>query len=254
MVDADAAATIRGFGRSGRSWASPSFRDGVREGPHLRQYNAGRHRMKSDLQQAFNTRDEQAQLRRLRQVAQTHQFDKEFSNDLKSASAKAAELSRRAVPGGAAAVSELGAQALHGIESVPPPVDPRPKVVKRSSQGNLAPLTRGFSLQSEEAMQRLSKLDESFVKIEQRVAEIEHLAKAGGQGVEKMRTELALLEAEANKLESKGVDSVYTSELGTGQAAAKEAKKALLRRLEALFAQIEGIFRGPLATGTIFAA
>lgn len=61
--------------------------------------------------------------------------------------------------------------------------------------------------------------------------------------VGKMKTELAFLESEANRLESAGVDNVYTSELNSGKVSAKEAKKEQLARLETLFAQIDDLFK-----------
>eukprot|EP00435_Cladocopium_sp_Y103_P001584 s2547_g1.t1 len=57
------------------------------------------------------------------------------------------------------------------------------------------------------------------------------------------RTELAQLEAEAHKLECQGVDNVYTGDLDSGKAEAKDLKKALLARLETVLERIEETFR-----------
>eukprot|EP00913_Durusdinium_trenchii_P022285 g20938.t1 len=57
-----------------------------------------------------------------------------------------------------------------------------------------------------------------------------------------VRTELAQLEAQAHKLECQGVDSVYTGDLDSGKADAKDLKKALLGRLESVLEMIEQTF------------
>lgn len=244
LLDSSAAASETR--QLGRDWTA-GFRDGSRCN---RPYHAGRQRAKADLQQALNTRDEKAQLRRLQQVGQTHQFHKDLSKDLKSAEARAAELSRRST-GNEPPMSQTAAQALHGIESSPPFEESEPKALMGPPPG-ARQVPRRWSLKSEEAMHQLAQLDESLSRIEQQVAEIDGLSRLpSGQGRNQMRTDLALLEAEANKLESKGVDSVYTSELVSGRDDAKNSKKALLRRLEALFVQIESIFRGPLSAEAV---
>jgi GTP1/Obg family GTP-binding protein len=59
-----------------------------------------------------------------------------------------------------------------------------------------------------------------------------------------LKADLAQLEAEAHKLEAKGVDEIYTCELPAGvQAEAKQIKKAMLARLEKLFESMDATFR-----------
>jgi len=107
--------------------------------------------------------------------------------------------------------------------------------------------SRKFSLQSEEALRQLTELDGRLTDIEQKVEQISEVARGSSQptaeAVSRMRTTLAQLEVDANKLESKGVDSIYTSELGSGQVAAKEYKKSQLQRLQKLFVVIEDLFK-----------
>lgn len=107
-------------------------------------------------------------------------------------------------------------------------------------------LSRQLSMPSEEAMRQLSTLDIHLAEIEQSVEKLNNLARGAleptAESVGKMRTELAQLEAAANKLEAKGVDNVYTSDLNSGREAAKEMKTAQLRRLESLFLVIETLF------------
>jgi hypothetical protein len=218
---------------------------------------------------ALGTRDEHAQLRRLRQVAGANQFNKEMSADVGKASARVAELARAEVA--QPTFSPVGEEALLGIEkpssatsgegtsggassssgarlaSSAPLIGARPKMVARSAShdANSNKITRRLSVQSEDAMNQLAELDVQLRSIEQQVAQISSrsLEAASPESVGQMRTALAQLEADANKLETKGVDNIYTSMLSSGQEYAKEAKKAQLRRLESLFALIESIFQ-----------
>lgn len=107
-------------------------------------------------------------------------------------------------------------------------------------------LSRQLSVPSEEAMSQLGRLDAQLRDIEQRVEDLHKFAHGQSpptcESVGQMRTTLAQLEAAANKLETKGVDSIYTSELRSGQVCAKEAKKAQIVRLEKLFVAIEDLF------------
>mmetsp|Transcript_2215 Transcript_2215/g.4351 ORF Transcript_2215/g.4351 Transcript_2215/m.4351 type:complete len:230 (+) Transcript_2215:107-796(+) len=115
------------------------------------------------------------------------------------------------------------------------------------------PLGRLYSIRSEQALRQLGELEDRLTTIEKRVAELGRSARslleatgAGGrppEAVGKIKTELALLEAEAHKLESSGVDNVYTGELESGKDTAKETKKGQLGRLEALFGQIDEVFK-----------
>lgn len=121
------------------------------------------------------------------------------------------------------------------------------KTIHRSPNSGTKELSRKLSLPSEEAMRRLGELDASLVDVEQRVEQLSRLAaepaKLAAESVGKIRAALAQLEAEANKLETKGVDSIYTSELKSGQVSAKECKKSQLRRLERIFGVIDDVFR-----------
>jgi len=102
-----------------------------------------------------------------------------------------------------------------------------------------------YSIKSEEALSQLFEIDHRLSHIERRVATLDRLVRGGvapAEGLGKLKTELALLEAEAHKLESNGVDNVYTGELVSGKMPAKETKKDQLQRLESLFAQIDEVF------------
>jgi vacuolar-type H+-ATPase subunit I/STV1 len=103
-----------------------------------------------------------------------------------------------------------------------------------------------MSVPSEEALRQLGELDKVLSGVEQRVEQLSRLADEQAQltpeSTARLKTNLAQLEAEAHKLETNGVDGIYTSELKSGQVFAKESKKSQLRRLEKLFGVIEGIF------------
>lgn len=119
--------------------------------------------------------------------------------------------------------------------------------VKRRTSGSRG--GRMLSVRSEAALKTLGDLDSRLAQIENRVAEMDALVRGARESeldaaefLGQLKTELALLEAEANKLETCGVDSVYTCELESGKADAKAVKKVQLQRLEALFTKIEDVF------------
>eukprot|EP00746_Dinoflagellata_sp_MGD_P162134 gnl/MRDRNA2_/MRDRNA2_89558_c0_seq1.p1 gnl/MRDRNA2_/MRDRNA2_89558_c0~~gnl/MRDRNA2_/MRDRNA2_89558_c0_seq1.p1 ORF type:complete len:218 (+),score=56.50 gnl/MRDRNA2_/MRDRNA2_89558_c0_seq1:63-716(+) len=105
-----------------------------------------------------------------------------------------------------------------------------------------------YSIVSEEALQKLSNTGDTLASIEARVEEVHALLQSpeGGElSCEKLgtlKTELSLLESQAKQLESTGVDSVYTGELNSGKALAKETKKQQLNRLDTLFEKFDGVF------------
>merc|ERR1712151_1214925 len=99
----------------------------------------------------------------------------------------------------------------------------------------------GLSL---EALENLGKSDEQLRTIEARVEELATKLKEGPPQAElaDIKTELATMESQAKQLEGKGVDDVYTGELNSGKAEAKDQKKDMLRRLEVLFSRFEELF------------
>lgn len=123
-----------------------------------------------------------------------------------------------------------------------------PKSVPRNGSSHGPRRTpRTFSLPSLQAMQTLEDIDGRLRHIEARVCELDGILRGPPESfpenVGKIKTELAFLESEANRLESAGVDNVYTSELNSGKAPAKEAKREQLARLEALFSTIDELFK-----------
>lgn len=122
------------------------------------------------------------------------------------------------------------------------PSQPQQTVVR----AGVRPASRTYSIRSEEALSALNAIEIRLKQIEDRVADLDAFVRGPGphtSGFGKAKTELASLEADAHKLESTGVDSIYTGELDSGRASAKEKKKEELRRLEALFNRIDDIFR-----------
>merc|ERR1712110_875637 len=106
--------------------------------------------------------------------------------------------------------------ALHSSEGSPRDLNASVanKTVHREPASGRKQLSRQLSLPSEEAMRELCKLDVRLTEIEQRVEELKHIADGNcdltPERVGEMRTVLAQLEADANKLETKGVDGIYT--------------------------------------------
>lgn len=167
--------------------------------------------------------------------------------------AEAPGLPNAAVPGaqngarGTPAVPVAGLRALGSAEASEAEVEvadqPQEKtVVKAPLRGK-----RCFSVKSENALTALNVIEVRLKQIEDRVAELDTFVRelgphASSGSLAKPKSELAQLEADAHKLESTGVDNIYTSELESGKASAKETKKEQLRRLEVLFDRIDGVF------------
>eukprot|EP00930_Biecheleria_cincta_P029263 TRINITY_DN20367_c0_g1_i3.p1 TRINITY_DN20367_c0_g1~~TRINITY_DN20367_c0_g1_i3.p1 ORF type:complete len:253 (-),score=67.96 TRINITY_DN20367_c0_g1_i3:19-777(-) len=100
-----------------------------------------------------------------------------------------------------------------------------------------------LSFASGEALSTLTNTELALIDIESRVEEIAAtLPSAAKDTLTDLRTEVALLESKAKQLETKGVDDVYTGDLSSGKQVAKDIKKDMLGRLEALFARFEVIF------------
>jgi sugar/nucleoside kinase (ribokinase family) len=97
-------------------------------------------------------------------------------------------------------------------------------------------------------MTLLLEMGAELVQLERRVGEIVAVV-AEAQSTEAtdalgaLKGELAQLEAAAHRLEEAGVDSIYTGDLQSGKAEAKERKKDMLARLDILFANIDEVFR-----------
>mmetsp|Transcript_55739 Transcript_55739/g.104889 ORF Transcript_55739/g.104889 Transcript_55739/m.104889 type:complete len:425 (+) Transcript_55739:88-1362(+) len=122
--------------------------------------------------------------------------------------------------------------------------DPEPAACQ-GLPGRGGRVSRCLSLHSEHALNLLSDTHEQLLQIEQSVADIT-LALQGRVGLEQamhLKSDLSQLEAKAKRLETKGIDDVYTGELNSGRQLAKDTKKDMLRRLEELFVIMEDAFR-----------
>ncbi|CAE8582455.1 unnamed protein product, partial [Polarella glacialis] len=161
--------------------------------------------------------------------------------------------------GNKAKAAKDGVQSPVG-QPQPPPVVPDPgefvlEDVNRQLRGTPAasPKVRGMqrhlSVKSTQALDQLSEIEGRLVRIEMRVAALHSRLEADRPSplslgeLGSLKTELALLEAEAHKLETGGVDGVYTGGLCSGKADAKAAKRSQLERLEALFVQVDSVFQ-----------
>mmetsp|Transcript_14260 Transcript_14260/g.29753 ORF Transcript_14260/g.29753 Transcript_14260/m.29753 type:complete len:206 (+) Transcript_14260:75-692(+) len=102
---------------------------------------------------------------------------------------------------------------------------------------------RWYSVSSQGALAQLAAVEMEVLSVQHRVEELAALPLDTEEQRGQARTELAQLEAEAHKLECQGVDNVYTSDLDSGKAEAKDLKKALLSRIETVLERIEETFR-----------
>lgn len=94
----------------------------------------------------------------------------------------------------------------------------------------------------------IGKLSATNAELQQMEARVEQLAAAMqacicAKELGTLKTHLAQLESRAKQLETTGVDDVYTGDLHSGQLLAKQAKKDMLRRFDALFVRVEYVFR-----------
>jgi len=124
------------------------------------------------------------------------------------------------------------------------------KIVKRLAlpeSPSKAKMGRSLSVRSAKALSRLEEIELQVASLETQVGDIAAAltgrSEISHEEVGHCKTQLALLEAQAHKLETNGVDGVYTGELESGKADAKAAKKNQLERLEVLFGRIEDIFQ-----------
>merc|ERR1711953_328963 len=111
-------------------------------------------------------------------------------------------------------------------------------------QGN-APrrMAHRLSLSSQMAIDKLTAAGIELSQIEDRVDEISSsLASSLGQDIARIKSELAQLESRAKQLEGTGIDDVYTHDLHSGKQIAKDEKRGMLLRFEALYANIERTF------------
>jgi len=104
---------------------------------------------------------------------------------------------------------------------------------------------RNYTKQSADALSVLTAIDVELSMIETRVSELVAAVARGSpdEPLGPIKTEMAMLEARANRMETQGVDGVYTGDLRTGKVEAKELKKQMLARLEKVFEVIEGAFK-----------
>jgi len=105
------------------------------------------------------------------------------------------------------------------------------------------PASASVDAQTMKALGELEKTSQELAQVEMRVAEIsESLLDSNGVHAPSVKIELAQLEAQAKKLESKGIDDVYTGSLESGRQMAKDTKKSILSRMEQLYMRIDSAF------------
>jgi hypothetical protein len=92
---------------------------------------------------------------------------------------------------------------------------------------------------SVDAITELKNIKEALMAFEAEIAGIKKEIEAKDPGA---KNNLAQVEARLNKLEGRN-DAVVTADLHDGKEAAKETRKANLRKLEELFAVVEDLFK-----------
>lgn len=102
---------------------------------------------------------------------------------------------------------------------------------------------RTMSYLSQEAIDGLFKTGEEVTSLEERAQDVNRRFDSGELTSAQAVSELAQVEAAANKVECKGIDSIYTGELNTGKDEAKALKKDQNKRLDSLHTKFEELFR-----------
>lgn len=105
------------------------------------------------------------------------------------------------------------------------------------------PCGRAMSLLSQEAFDGLAAVTVEITALEARVEEVRQQVVDGLLTPGQARTQLAQVEAQANKVECNKIDSIYTSELTSGKDEAKKSKKEQLQRIEKLLEKLEAEFK-----------
>lgn len=102
---------------------------------------------------------------------------------------------------------------------------------------------RSMSYLSQEAIDGLFKTDKEVSSLEERAEDINRRFESGQLSAGQARTELANVEAAANKVECDKMDSIYTGELNSGKDQAKALKKDQTKRLDSLHTKFEELFK-----------
>lgn len=256
------APTSRIHGRTARTHNAVGGRSGSQGGIPQKNYNAGRQFPRSGIGigRSIPTSEEGGNPLPTRRLPSAGQYQRGACADRGMADAAAGETSQRDVS------RRVLSESMQYVKETTPKsdevngtgktrdddrheqfsTDAAVKVVNRSVEGGSNQLTKKLSLASDDAMRRLGELDVQLGIIEEGVARIDQARSSGKittEDVGQTKMKLAQLEADAHKLETQGVDGIYTSSLVSGLTSAKQLKKGQLQRLEVLFQLIEDIFR-----------
>ena len=101
------------------------------------------------------------------------------------------------------------------------------------------PPTSRFSSASASKLDSLDEMDADLSAMEAESADAETTLASGGSVPRTLRTELAVLHGNANKLLANRVDALLTGEMSSGREAARAKRKQLVLRAEALIEALE---------------
>lgn len=104
-------------------------------------------------------------------------------------------------------------------------------------------LQRNLSAPSKDTITVLEDLAKGFHAVVEEVNEVERDYRSGSRVPGDCRAALAQIEAKANKLQEKGVDSVQITELNSGKEVARAMRRGLNNGLEALFERMQFLFK-----------
>mmetsp|Transcript_45632 Transcript_45632/g.80249 ORF Transcript_45632/g.80249 Transcript_45632/m.80249 type:complete len:206 (+) Transcript_45632:58-675(+) len=128
-------------------------------------------------------------------------------------------------------------------ETLAPPEQPAGNASHAKDQAGFAKGRGRFSMASEDSINKLQKTNEDLTQMETRINEIADLVGTSQvDALGALKSELAQLESKAKQLEGTGVDDIYTGDLHSGKDSAKDLKRNMLRRFEALYEKVDTIF------------
>jgi len=144
---------------------------------------------------------------------------------------------------------EAGSQGLrhpggvHAVGSTVPYGAPERQDQQHEPPSRPRMVDRKLSLESEKTLGQLVDFEREFNEIDRGTQEIQEALLRGETSAGQAKTDLALLEANLDKLQCKGVDSIETMDLHSGKERARALRKELTKRAEGMHERMDALFK-----------
>ena len=139
----------------------------------------------------------------------------------------------------------LGKSTKKGVTGKGQPSKPAEAAASSSGQPQGRQLTHQLSVLSMKTVETLEGLEEQIATMKLHCDEAEHdLDNPGNDGFRSgLRSDLATLHGNANRLLATRLDAILTSDLNSGRDAARAKRKALIGQSEALIDRCEALVK-----------